>query len=74
MSRKRNGKAAAQGRPLRIAYGRINQETNAFSPETSKIEDFHRFHFLQREALAEAASPRGKEIGELSAAAELPAS
>lgn len=71
ISQKRNGKASAAGRPLRIAYGRINQETNAFSPEISTLEDFHRFHFLQGEALAEAASPRGKEVGELSAAAEL---
>jgi microcystin degradation protein MlrC len=33
-------------RPLRIAFGRINQETNALSPVTTSIDDFKAVHWL----------------------------
>ncbi len=41
------------GRRLRIAYGRIFHEANAFSPLTTEREDFERFHLFEGRALAE---------------------
>ena len=38
-------------RRLRIAYGRIAQETHAFSPVESTMEDFTRRHFIEGAAL-----------------------
>ncbi|MFI5300050.1 MAG: M81 family metallopeptidase, partial [Polyangiales bacterium] len=41
-------------RPLRIAFGRIAQETNALSPVKTTLEDFQRAHLLEGEALLRA--------------------
>jgi microcystin degradation protein MlrC len=35
-----------KARPLRIAFGRINQETNALSPVTTTLDDFKATHFF----------------------------
>ncbi len=58
-------------RPLRIAYGRLCQETNAFSPVPSTLEDFRRLHLLEGDDLARAASPSGHEVPGLIKNAEL---
>ena len=58
-------------RPLRIAYGRISQETNAFSPVDSTLEDFRRSHFMEAEALRAASSPFGNEAPGWTPVAEL---
>ncbi len=50
------------GRPLRIAYGRIFHEANAFSPLLTERVDFERFHFLQGETLAKACRITGHEL------------
>jgi microcystin degradation protein MlrC len=55
----------------RIAYGRVAQETNAFSPVDSTFEDFRRFHYLEGEALARACSRSEAEVPGLTRAAEL---
>lgn len=47
------GRLRIPGRPLRIAYGRIFHEANAFSPLTTEREDFERFHFFEGAALAD---------------------
>jgi microcystin degradation protein MlrC len=44
--------ATGARRRLRIAYGRINQETNAFSPVPTTVEDFRALHFVEGPALA----------------------
>jgi len=58
-------------RPLRIACGRISQETNAFSPLASTLEDFRRSHFLEGEALRAAMALTGNEAPGWTPAAEL---
>lgn len=58
-------------RPLRIAYGRIAQETNAFSPVLSTLEDFERMHFAEGEELAKITGRRGSEIPGMIRNAEL---
>jgi len=58
-------------RPLRIAFGRISQETNAFSPLASTLEDFRRSHFLEGEDLRAAVSLAGNEAPGWTPAAEL---
>jgi microcystin degradation protein MlrC len=50
------------GRPLRIAYGRIFHEANAFSPLLTTREDFERMHYLEGDALARACTLKGSEI------------
>jgi len=59
------------GRPLRIAYGRLFHEANAFSPLLTTREDFERVHLMQGDALREATTLRGKEIVGYLAHAEL---
>lgn len=49
-------------RPLRIGYGRVFHEANAFSPLRTELEDFHRMHRLEGAALAEATRLRGSEL------------
>lgn len=56
---------------MRIAYARIAQETNAFSPEPSTLEHFKRLHWLEGDALARVCGPRGAEIENLIGHAEL---
>lgn len=52
----------AGGRPLRIAYGRIFHEANAFSPVPTVEADFRRMHFVSGAELARAASLDGAEL------------
>ena len=40
-------------KPLRLAYARIAQETNALSPLRTELEDFQRVHYLEGAALGE---------------------
>ncbi|MCB9555754.1 MAG: M81 family metallopeptidase [Deltaproteobacteria bacterium] len=49
-------------RPLRIAFGRIFQESNAFSPLATTIDDFRRAHWISDDALLAACGRRGVEI------------
>ncbi len=46
---------------LRIAYGRIAQETNALSPVPTTMEDFRRAVFMEGDELARAVSKDGDE-------------
>ncbi len=59
------------GRPLRIAYGRLFHEANAYSPVLTTREDFERMHHLEGEALAQAATLRGTELKSFMPHAEL---
>lgn len=59
------------GKPLRIAYGRIFHEANAFSPLPTTREDFTRLHYLEGEELARACTLRGWELVNLFPHAEL---
>ncbi len=59
------------GRPLRIAYGRIFHEANAFSPLLTTREDFTRLHYMHGEALERACGVRGWELETLFPHAEL---
>ncbi len=59
------------GRPLRVAYGRIFHEANAYSPLTADQGDFLRMHHVCDEALHEATSLEGKELAGYMAHAEL---
>lgn len=52
---------SARGR-LRIAYGRISQESNALSPARTTMEDFRRTHFLEGAALELACSRLAREV------------
>lgn len=58
-------------RPLRIAFARIAQESNALSPVRTTLEDFHRFHFMEGPALLDACGPRGVEAKKFMRNAEL---
>ena len=42
---------------FRIAYARINQETNCLCPVQTTFEDFQSTHFLEGEALSQACAP-----------------
>lgn len=59
------------GRPLRIGYGRIFHEANAFSPIATPQRDFESFHHLTAEAVEKAASLRGVELASFMPHAEL---
>ncbi|MCC6521288.1 MAG: M81 family metallopeptidase [Polyangiaceae bacterium] len=59
------------GRPLRIAYGRIFHEANAYSPLRTEQQDFERLHHLEGAALAEATELRGVELKSFMPHAEL---
>lgn len=50
------------GRPLRIAYGRIFHEANAYSPLTTGIDAFENDFLLKGPALAEATTMKGSEL------------
>ncbi len=45
----------------RVAYLRISQETNSFSPVLSTLEDFHRTHWAEGQELARICGPREVE-------------
>jgi microcystin degradation protein MlrC len=59
------------GRPLRLAYGRVFHEANAFSPLVTTREDFDRMHFLAGDALARVTAVGASEIKGYLAHAEL---
>ena len=46
---------------LRIAYGRLAQETNALSPVSTTLEDFRRAVLMEGDEVARAASRTGEE-------------
>lgn len=50
------------GRPLRIAYGRIFHEANAYSPLVTEIDSFRNDFFLAGESLAKATTLQGSEL------------
>ena len=56
---------------LRIAFARINQETNALSPVSTELADFEGAHYLEGEALLAAVSPGGHEVAGFFKKAEL---
>lgn len=56
---------------MRIAFGRVTQETHAFSPLQTTLEDFRRFHWLEADALLAAVGKGGAEIPGLLKHAEL---
>jgi microcystin degradation protein MlrC len=58
-------------RPLRIGYGRIFHEANAFSPLQTQRRDFENFHLLEGAALERATSLRGQELASVVPHAEL---
>jgi microcystin degradation protein MlrC len=45
----------------RIAYGRIAQETNCFSPVATTLDDFRKQHYFEGDALANACARGGVE-------------
>ncbi len=59
------------GRPLRIAYGRIFHEGNAFSPLPTDRKRFEDFHVHEGETLAQKCTLRGKELEGFLSQAEL---
>jgi microcystin degradation protein MlrC len=61
----------AEARKIRIAYARIAQETNAFSPVLSGLEGFEQLHFLEGDALEAATGRFGAEIKGMIRNAEL---
>ena len=61
----------ASSRPIRIAYGRLFHEANAFSPLPTTLEDFERLHLLSGDALEQASTLRGVELKSFMPHAEL---
>lgn len=59
------------GRPLRIAYGRIFHEANAYSPVLTTLEHFERLHHMGGADLAAASTLRGTELKSFMPHAEL---
>ncbi|MEZ4302011.1 MAG: M81 family metallopeptidase [Polyangiaceae bacterium] len=55
----------------RIAFARINQETNALSPVPTTFEDFRSTHLLEGAELAMAVGPKGEEVPQMFRRAEL---
>jgi microcystin degradation protein MlrC len=49
-------------RRLRVAFGRISQESNALSPVQSKLEDFEAHHYVSGEDLLTVCAPSGQEV------------
>jgi microcystin degradation protein MlrC len=47
---------------LRLAFARINQETNALSPVPTELADFESSHYLAGDELLRAVSPGGEEV------------
>lgn len=56
---------------IRIAYGRLFHEANAYSPLRTNVEDFDRMHHLAGEQLARATTLRGVELKSFMPHAEL---
>lgn len=47
---------------LRLAFGRINQESNSFSPVRSTLEDFRRTHLVEGPELLARCAPGATEV------------
>ncbi|MCP4870255.1 MAG: M81 family metallopeptidase [Proteobacteria bacterium] len=58
-------------RPLRIGFGRIAQETNAFSVVATTVADFGTTHLLEGAELLEVCEAKGTEVPGFTKAAEL---
>lgn len=58
-------------KPLRIAYGRLFHEANAFSPVRTTTEDFERMHLARGEELEKKCGLRGVELVSFMPHAEL---
>lgn len=58
-------------KPIRIAYGRLFHEANAYSPLRTTTVDFERMHLLEGAALARATTLRGTELEKFMPHAEL---
>jgi microcystin degradation protein MlrC len=58
-------------RPLRIGYGRIFHEANAYAPAPTELDAFTRFHLLEEAELERAAGLFGSELKGFLPAAEL---
>ena len=56
---------------MRIGIARINSETNAFSPEATRMDDFERFHLLDEAGVEEATGRFRAELPGLALNAEL---
>jgi microcystin degradation protein MlrC len=56
---------------MRIGIARINSETNAFSPEATRLDDFERFHLLDEAGVAKATGRFRAELPGLALNAEL---
>jgi len=56
---------------MRIAYGRIAQESNAFSPVLTELEDFGRCHLYDGDELHHRTGPDGQEVDDWLKHAEL---
>ncbi len=70
--RRRAGRAGRRGtRRLRVAFGRVAQETNACSPLPTRLDDFRRLHWLEGEALLAACQPGRPEVAGFARRAEL---
>jgi microcystin degradation protein MlrC len=59
------------GRRLKVAYARVNQETNALSPVPTQWVDIERTHWLEGDALAAACAKGGTEAKGFLSRAEL---
>lgn len=58
-------------RPLRLAFGRINQETNALSPVLTTVADFKSVHWLEDDVLLGRCEWRPMEVESMFRNAEL---
>jgi microcystin degradation protein MlrC len=58
-------------RSLRLAFGRINQETNALSPVLTTVQDFRAVHWLEGDDLLRRCEPRSMEVESMFRNAEL---
>lgn len=58
-------------RPIRVAYGRLFHEANAYSPLRTTLEDFERVHLIDGDALDRATTLRGVELRSFMPHAEL---
>lgn len=56
---------------LRIAFGRICQESNCLSPVSTTLADFETAHLIEGDALLRACSPGGREVPAFFRRAEL---
>lgn len=56
---------------MRLAFARINQETNALSPVATELSDFERTHLIEGEALLRACQKGAREVEGMFKNAEL---